>query len=224
MRSRHPRGSTLLMATGVVALASVGVFVSLNAVMSESALQGDERRGRAAFFAAEAALAEGREKMRILVGTDPTYTGALGGLGAYVSEPGLPANELYDVLGWTTYPLTTTGPDVALGDDERVAPSGRGFELPSQLNVRYRVFAHDNDDGDGSLATDSDKRIWLVAVGEVASARAGAMPVRSVVRTLIRTSSGAPSTPGYSAQKGQGSDKAFTSNDAAAIAFGTTTF
>ena len=197
---QHRRGSTLLMATGVITLATVGAFMSLQAVRTESGLQGDERRSRVAFFAAEAALAEGREKMRILVGSDPTYTGALGALGGFVSEPGLPSNELLDVLTWTAYPLET------------------------QRTARYRVFLHDDDDGDGSLAADSNKLVWLVAVAEIPADVAGAMPVRSVIRALIRTTAGVPSTPGYNAQKGQGSDKTFTSNDSNAISFGTITF
>ncbi len=218
------RGSTLLMATGVITLASIGVFLSLGAVRSEAQLQGDQRRSRIAFFAAEAALAEGREKMRILVGADPTYTAALGSLGGFVSEAGLPSNQLLDVLTWTAYPMDTTGVDTALAASELTAPDGSAITLNSQRNVRYRVFAYDDEDGDGSLLADSNKLIWLVAVGEVSSDVVGAMPVRSVIRTLIRTTAGVPSTPGYNAQKGQGSDKAFTSNDSNAIDFASTTF
>ncbi len=214
----------MLMATGVVTLGTVAVFMSLSAVRSEGALQGDERRSRIAFFAAEAGLAEGREKMRILVGADPTYTAALGSLGSFVSEAGLPANQLFDVLTWTPYALDLTGTDTALASSELVAPDGSAISLNTQKNVRYRVFAYDDEDGDGSITADSNKLIWLVAVGEVASDVPGAMPVRTVIRTLIRNAAGAPTTPGYGAQKGQGSDKTFTSNDANAIQFGTTTF
>lgn len=226
-KARHlpqQRGSTLLMATGMITLATIGVFLSLTAVRSESTLQGDERRSRVAFFAAEAALAEGRERMRILVGADPTYTSALGSLGAFVSEPGLPANELFDVLPWTSYPMDSNGVDLAMNAGDLLAPDGAPIAVASNRNVRYRVFAYDDNDGDGSLTADSNKLVWLVAVGEMASEVAGAMPARSVIRTLIRTTAGVPSTPGYSAQKGQGSDKAFTSNDSNAIDLASTTF
>jgi len=226
--SRHKfaerRGSTLLMATGVITLGTVAVFVSLAAVRSEGALQGDERRGRIAFFAAEAGLAEGREKMRILVGADPTYTAALNSLGSFTSEAGLPTNQLFDVLPWTNYSLETSGAEISIDASELQAPDGAGISLNTQRNVRYRVFAYDDDDGDGSLLADTNKLIWLVAVGEVASEFPGAMPVRTVIRSLIRTTAGVPTTPGYGAQKGQGSDKTFTTNDSNAIQFGSNTF
>jgi hypothetical protein len=222
--SASRRGSTLLMATGVITLATVGVFMSLGAVQSESSLQGDERRSRIAFFAAEAALAEGRERMRILVGSDPTYTAAIGSLGAFVSETGLPANQMFDVLPWTSYALDSGGAELAVAASELVARDGKRYALNAQRNVRYRVFVYDDEDGDGSITADSNKLVWLVAVGEVSSEVPGAMPVRSVVRALIRTTAGVPTSPGYGAQKGQGSDKTFTNNDSNAIQFGNNTF
>ncbi len=68
---RRPRGMTLLIALGVIAVATAATLVSLAIVSQESELQGRERHSREAFFAAEAGLAEGREVLKGAAGSGP---------------------------------------------------------------------------------------------------------------------------------------------------------
>ncbi|MBN8228014.1 hypothetical protein JYK02_10895 [Corallococcus macrosporus] len=173
---------------GITLALTVTVALTVSAVTREATIQGDLRRQKEAFFAAEAGLAEGRETMRLLLGDSETYNTALAALGPPVSEPGLGSatQPWYEVLpapassdGWNTYPLTLEDLSVA----ERSSATGELYaDYPRQANVRYRVFVHDDAD-DADFTEDTNRRVWLVAVGEVLGS--SGRPTRSVVQALI---------------------------------------
>nr|WP_255651264.1 pilus assembly PilX N-terminal domain-containing protein [Corallococcus sp. AS-1-12] len=188
LRKPRHRGFALLAALGITLALSVTVALTVRAVTREASVQGDLRRQKEAFFAAEAGLAEGRETMRLLLGDSETYNSALAQLGAPVSEPGLgsAAQPWYEVLpaagsadGWNTYSLTPE----AMTPSELSSATGEAYvDYPRQAHVRYRVFVHDDAD-DADFTTDTNRRVWLVAVGEVVVG--GGRPARSVVQALI---------------------------------------
>ncbi|GMU01965.1 hypothetical protein KH5H1_60850 [Corallococcus caeni] len=167
----------------------MAVTITWRMVRQEADVQGDLRRQKEAFFAAEAGLAEGRETMRLLLGNAETYNPAITALGAPASEPGLgsPTQPWYDVLpgassagdGWTPYALTPED----MAPSELASGSGDVYaDYPRQANVRYRVFVHDDAD-DGDFTEDSNRQVWLVAVGEVVGG--SGRPTRAVVQALI---------------------------------------
>lgn len=179
---RQPRGMTLLIALGVIAVATAATLVSLRIVSQESELQGRERHSREAFFAAEAGLAEGREVLKGLLGADPTFgsisaspnKGVFMALSAphkgqpgfnsdgEVSEPGFIGNytSWFEVIPSTRYSLlpTTGGAlDATYGvarREMRDANNKPFVSFPQQAQVAYRVFVHDNNDEAGSGADD----------------------------------------------------------------------
>ncbi len=192
------RGSTLLMALGVVSVVMLAAALSFSIVGREAEVQGDSRRSKQAFFAAEAGLAEAREKVRLLLADDSTYNGVISLLTVATGEPGLgqqtPADPWYDVFeggGWQTYTLG----GVAVADSEKVDADGApliGF--PDHSTVRYRVFLRDDGD-DADQSTDNNRHVWLVAVGEVQMP--GGRPTRAVVQALVtNTNDAAAVTPG----------------------------
>lgn len=193
---RHERGLSLLMATVVVTLVTMAVMLSVTLVERESELQRHQRVRRQAFFAAEAGLAEGRQAVSLLLGSNTTYSAVfqqladLRGGPAHTREPGLGSADQpwFDVLDpdpaappgdpWQYYPLALGS---TLRDEDLI-----GFNsYPTWTGVRYRVFLHDDED-DADPTQDINTRVWLVAVGEVPN-REG-VPTRAVVRTLITNS------------------------------------
>jgi hypothetical protein len=188
LRTRTDRGMSLVVATGFVAAVTLSVMLSLRLLKAESEIQGDDRRARQAFFAAEAGLAEGREAARLLLGNDPSFTNAFArlgsryqagaGAGGFVQEsadgfPSAAGNEWYELLPWTSYTLSVgagAALDDAVGDPDRELddPSGAKYQgFPNYRGTRYRVFLRDDDDGDGSRRTDANGRVWVISVGEV---------------------------------------------------------
>ena len=167
-------------------------------VGQEAALQGQARREAEAFFAAEAGLAEGRERMRLLAeGTSnfTTYTTLVATL-PQVPSMGANGETWFEVLPATDYRLTQTGaalaidPSVTGAGQELIDAAGRRYDdYPTANNVRYRVFLRDDADETPALDTvDSNAQVWLVSVGEVNVG--GGMPIRRVTQALITFSAG----------------------------------
>lgn len=187
LKKRRERGFALLTSLGVTLALTVTVALTVRGITREANVQGDLRRQKEAFFAAEAGLAEGREAMRLMLGDSETYNPALALLGSPVSEPGLGSatQPWYEVLpsgssdGWNTYSLTPE----AMTPSELSNVKGEAYaDYPRQANVRYRVFVHDDAD-DADFTTDTNRQVWLVAVGEVVGG--SGRPTRSVVQALI---------------------------------------
>ncbi|MCP3102476.1 hypothetical protein LZ198_26740 [Myxococcus sp. K15C18031901] len=202
------------IAMGFVAVVSLGTLMSLKVVSTESDVQAASRQQRQAAFAAEAGLAEARERLGLLQGDARDYTVAMGVLPRSTDMgDGAATDAWYDVFvtdgsPWLSYTLER---GAALDETELPA----GVEVAEQRNVRYRVFLR--DDEDERVATDNDQtrdvneQVWLVAVGEVT--RPGGQPVRAVVRALV-SNNGAP--PIYSGeaygQKGGDASKSFNTS------------
>lgn len=193
---RRERGLSLLMATVIVTLVTMAVMLSINMAQRESELQRHQRVRRQAFFAAEAGLAEGRQAVSLLLGSNTTYTALFQQLNtrrngpAHSREPGLgsPQQPWFDVLDpdpaspagdpWLYYSLA---PGTTLRSEDLVGFNG----YPTWAGVRYRVFIHDDED-DADPTQDINTRVWLVAVGEVPNPEG--VPTRAVVRALITNS------------------------------------
>lgn len=191
-RPSRARGFTLLIALGVVALVTMSVMLSYSVVGREADTQGDSRRQKEAFFAAEAGLAEGREALRLRAGpTDETYNAALTALrsqGLTVNdEPGLgdtdSSRPWYELLRgggdrWNylrLVPASMAAEELALRNEPYV-------NYPTQEGVRYRVFVRDDaDDADGTL--DNNGRVWVISIGEVVNPQG--RPTRAVVQALV---------------------------------------
>lgn len=200
VRPRAERGIALLMALALIAFITAAAIISLRSVATESALQAHERRGREAFFAAQAGLAEGREVVRLRLNGANQFTTVIGALTSTSSEAGLPGTW-YNLIAWQPYALGAT--DAGVGVDPAVTganlemngPDGtRIDDFPTAANVRYRVFLSDDEDGDSNRATDSNSQVWLVSVGEV-EGPPGTQPHRSIVRALISAGSSGGSAP-----------------------------
>lgn len=228
---RAERGSTLLMAMGFIAVITVGVLVGLRSVTSESGLQGQERRSREAFFAAEAGLAEGREMLRLMLGTETNrYTAAMllmpvvnGGGALATVEVGHPSAANYEwleLIPLTAYTLSQTGatravdPSTTTPNRELRDANGNPYRnFPEQEGVSYQVFVQDDEDdvdpvsGLTNRLADSNGRVWLVSVGQVAS-NGGGLPTRAVVRALVTNTNVAAPGNCYG-QKGGCSDNSF---------------
>ncbi len=230
-RAHTDRGMSLMIATGFVAVVTLSVTLSLRMLKAEAETQGEDRRARQAFFAAEAGLAEGREAARLLLGNAPTFSNSFttlgsryaagSGIGGYVKEsadgfPSAAGNEWYEVLPWTNYTLST-GAGAALdnsittADREMIDQNGATFlSFPSQVGTRYRVFMRDDIDGDNNRTIDANGRVWIVSVGEVNSPQGG-LPVRSVVQVLVAAGNQNLVVSGY-VEKGGGAEKNFNNN------------
>ncbi len=220
-RRKAERGMTMLMALGVVAVVTLAAALSYNIVGREAEVQGDSRRNKQAFFAAEAGLAEARERVRLLLGDDATYNGVIGSLVAATGEPGLgqqtPADPWYDVFedGWQPYTLG----DDAVADSEKVDPDNDpvlGF--PEHATVRYRVFLRDDHDDDDQ-SVDLNRRVWLVSVGEVQLP--GGRPSRAVVQALVTTNNNAAMANPGCIGRGCGPAMNFNNSAEAEISTGT---
>ncbi|MGE6756601.1 hypothetical protein ACQKGO_01210 [Corallococcus interemptor] len=190
---RQSRGFTLLLALGVVAVVTMAVMLSYSVVGREADTQADTRRQKQAFFAAEAGLAEGREKVRLLMANNGNseslaIPAVLGGATPVADIPALAAANppWYELLPgsgpdkWNKYTLLKAG----------LAPSEipAGVDYPEQANVRYRVFVRDDDEGDNNATVDTNDQLWILAVGEVTTANG--RPTRSMVQALVTNATG----------------------------------
>ena len=189
---RQSRGFTLLLALGVVAVVTMAVMLSYSVVGREADTQADTRRQKQAFFAAEAGLAEGRETVRLLLNNNAGNNTlglplALGGATPVSDIPALAAANppWYELLPgsaagkWNNYTVLKTN----LSASE--IPTG--VDYPEQNNVRYRVFVRDDLDDDQSTV-DSNRQLWILAVGEVTTA--SGRPTRSMVQALVTNATG----------------------------------
>ncbi|GMU00309.1 hypothetical protein KH5H1_44290 [Corallococcus caeni] len=189
---RQSRGFTLLLALGVVAVVTMAVMLSYSVVGREADTQADTRRQKQAFFAAEAGLAEGRETVRLLLNNNGANStmglpAALGGATPVADIPALAAANppWYELLPgpgadkWNNYTILKTN----LSASEIPA----GVDYPEQNNVRYRVFVRDDADDDQNTV-DSNRQLWILAVGEVTTA--GGRPTRSMVQALVTNATG----------------------------------
>lgn len=213
VRRRNSRGFTLLVGLGVVTLVSLAVLLSYSVVSREAETQGDGRRRKEAFFAAEAGLAEGREAMRLRLTSDERYP--LNVFGAAVNEPGLGGGGTpwFEVLpgpaatgGWNQ--LRLTAEDMA--PTELASADGTPYAAyPAQDNVRYRVFVRDdNDDAVGTA--DTNGQVWVIAVGEVQNV--SGRPTRAIVQALIANQN-APAVGGPGClSRGCGPDQTFNNS------------
>lgn len=208
------RGMTMLMAMGVVMMFSLAAALSLSVVRMDSEVQGQARRAKEAFFAAEAGLAEGRERVRILNGSSTSYSTAVMPALTAATDVGTMADPWYEVLGTSATPVAFTLEPTSAGGtalDDSVATADREMRdvdndpilgFPTARNVRYRVFLRDDFD-EGAAANnpsaDLNGRVWLVSVGEVLGENG--QLTRSVVRALITNSTGNPASSNAS-QKG----------------------
>ena len=198
----------------------MAVMLGLSLVTTEADVQGQDRRQRVAYFAAEAGLAEGREAARMLLQNTATVTllPLFSAAGPAINDPvgfpaSVPGNEWFQLLPPTSYGLASTGAGgafasgTASADRERTDSTGASYQgFPANRGVTYQVFLRDDNDDANQLA-DSNGKAWIISVGEVASSVAGAMPVRAVVRALVSLRGSAPSLQSYTAQQGQGSTK-----------------
>lgn len=178
---------------GVLVVATAGAASTLVVIGREADLQGSTRRDAEAFFAAEAGLAEGRERVRLLAERTSNFTTYTSIMSTLTPVPGIGAagETWYEVLPTTSYPLSTSGAELAL--DVSVATAGRELrdsagaafsDFPTATNVRYRVFLRDDRDETTPVATaDSNGQVWLVAMGEVVVN--GGNPVRRVTQALV---------------------------------------
>ncbi|MCY1044370.1 hypothetical protein OV208_23830 [Corallococcus sp. bb12-1] len=199
---RQPRGFTLLLALGVVAVVTMAVMLSFSVVGREADTQSDTRRKKEAFYAAEAGMAEGREKIRLLMtNLGPATLDFNAALGAPVNEPGLgdPATDpWFEVLPgpggagtWNYYGLNAMmaqPEDLQSGPDSLPVASQDYADYPEQNRVRYRVFLRNDKEplnGTGaSPSVDRNRQVWLIAVGEVEGIE-NSRPTRSVVQALV---------------------------------------
>ena len=210
-RRRQPRGFTLLVAMGLVTLVTMTVLLSLDVVSDEADTQGDSRRQKEAFFAAEAALAEGREAVRLRLGDRQTYGHVLSTLGPAVNEAGLGGAipSWFEVLpgsgadGWNYLRLTPED----MPPSELASATGDVYAgYPAQGGVRYRAFVRDDAD-DNSSTIDSNGQVWLIGVGEVLNPEG--RPTRAIVQALITNENApVPGGPGC-INRGCGPDNTF---------------
>ncbi|AKQ69724.1 Type IV fimbrial biogenesis protein PilX [Myxococcus hansupus] len=222
---RRQGGFTLLLALGVVTMVTLAVLLSFGVVSREADVQGDSRRYKEAYFAAEAGLAEGREAMRIRLRTNSTYNEALGAL-TIINEPGLEGGlrPFFEVLpgpdgvgSWNSLAIDET----ELAPQERQSNGGEAYNgLPLQENVRYRVFARDDEEQTAGIPNDNNKQIWLIAVGEVVGP-AGSRPTRAVIHALITNENSVAVTSPGTVQTGGGPDNTYNSSGAAPVALNT---
>ncbi len=204
-KRRGERGATLLIAMGLVAVVAMGTMMSLKVVSTESDIQAASRQQRQAYFAAEAGLAEARERVSLLVGSG-RYNDIIDDL--------TPANDVG--AGWYDVYNTASGPWVPytleLGTSVLASELPAGVELGEQRNVRYRVFLRDDvDETPDNRAADVNNQVWLVAVGEVT--RPNGQPTRAVVQALVTNGTASTVFTGDSyGQKGNSAAKDFTNN------------
>lgn len=178
---------------GVLVLATAAAATTLVVIGEEAALQGNARREAEAFFAAEAGLAEGRERLRLLSERTTGFTTYTSVMSTLPALPSMGANgeTWFEVLPATPYTLASTGaqraidPDVTTAGRELRDAAGQLFAgFPTSTDVRYRVFLRDDrDEVPESAVADSNGQVWLVAIGEVDVG--GGQPVRRATQALV---------------------------------------
>lgn len=188
----------MVIVMGLLVVMTLGAAASLTMLSRESSLQGQSRREAEAFFAAEAGLAEGRERLRLLADATAnfqTYTPVMALL-PQVAGIGANGETWFEVLPNTPYTLTSTGTDLAVdpasttpGRELRDASGVRFSDYPTQAQVRYRVFLRDDrDETTPDALADANGQVWVVSIGEVDVGQG--QPVRRVTQALISYTAG----------------------------------
>ena len=187
-----------MVVLGVFLLLTAGAAGTLAYIGREAALSGNTRREYEAFFAAEAGLAEGRERLRLLADAPgfATFTTVMGTtLPPAAAGIAAAGDAWFVVIPQVGYPLSRTGPtpalDPAIGTADRELRDRNGLALdyPTAANVRYTVFLRDDaDENPADPLTDSNSQVWLVSVGEVDIG--DGQPVRRVTQALVNHQAG----------------------------------
>jgi hypothetical protein len=212
--ARRRTGFSLVIVMGVLVIATVGAAATLAVIGREASLQGVSRRDAEAFFAAEAGLAEGRERVRLLAEGTSGFTSYSSVMQRLTAVPSMGANgeTWYEVLPSTPYELTASGtssaldPNVTTASRELRDETGARFaDYPLTSVARYRVFLRDDrDDAPNDPSADANGQVWLVSVGEVLVG--SGQPVRRVTQALVNYRPGSERID-CSGQKGGCADK-----------------
>lgn len=216
-RGPGERGFALLIILGLIGMLTAGAAYTLTSVGREASLQAQLRKSNEAFFAAEAGLAEGRERVRLItqrMGNLSTYTPILADL-PLASGVAVAAGDVwYELIPSTSYTLQTTAEvtagavdlNVSVADRENKDQAAVKFEAwPGAKDISFRVFLRDDvDESPRDGTKDVNAAVWVISVGEAAVP--GGNPIRQVVQALVSFTPGAI-TEGCVGQKGGCSDK-----------------
>ncbi len=194
----QPRGFSLLVVMGLLLVLTAAAAGTLTYIGREAALQGNTRREAEAFFAAEAGLAEGRERIRLLAEADPnftTYTNLMTALPAPAFAVAAPGDTWFELIPLTPYRMTR-GANAAIDDTvttaDREVRDNAGLpysDYPTAATVRYHVYVRDDaDETVPNPLIDSNAQVWVVSIGEVAIGTG--QPVRRVTQALVNFKAG----------------------------------
>ena len=196
---------------------TAGAAYTLTTVGREASLQAQLRKSNEAFFAAEAGLSEGRERVRLIaqrMGSLSTYTPMMADLPLATGVAVAAGDVWYDLIPSSPYTMQTTSEvaagavdtSVSVSDRENKDKLGVKFESwPGARDISFRVFLRDDvDESPRDGTKDANAAVWIISVGEAAVP--GGNPIRHVVQALVSFTPGAISE-GCVGQKGGCSDK-----------------
>jgi hypothetical protein len=217
-RSRAERGFALIIILGLIAMLTAGAAYTLTSVGREAALQAQLRKANEAFFAAEAGLSEGRERVKLITarkGNLSTYTPVMQELKEAPGVAVATGDVWYELIPSTPYTFETTSEvssgaldnSVTVADRElRDVVGGPYRAFPNAKDISYRVFLRDDiDETPRDGKQDVNAAVWVISVGE-AKVVGGGNPIRQVVQALVSFVPGTV-TEGCVGQKGGCSDK-----------------
>lgn len=216
--ARADGGFALIIILGLIAMLTAGAAYTLTAVGREAALQAQLRKANEAFFAAEAGLSEGRERVKLITarkGNLSTYTPIMQELKEATGVAVATGDVWYDLIPSTPYTFETTASvtagaiddSVTVADRELKDKSGSAYKaFQDGKDISYRVFLRDDiDETPRDGKKDVNAAVWVISVGE-AKVVGGGNPIRQVVQALVSFVPGAV-TEGCVGQKGGCSDK-----------------
>ncbi len=197
---------------------TAGAAYTLTSVGREAALQAQLRKANEAFFAAEAGLSEGRERVKLITarkGNLSTYTPVMQELKEAPGVAVATGDVWYELIPSTPYTFETTSEvssgaldnSVTVADRElRDVVGGPYRAFPNAKDISYRVFLRDDiDETPRDGKQDVNAAVWVISVGE-AKVVGGGNPIRQVVQALVSFVPGTV-TEGCVGQKGGCSDK-----------------
>lgn len=210
---------------GTVTIFSLAVLIGYVASRADAESQQAARHQRAAFFAAEAAMAEGRARLAALSLGSGSFSGALATVATDIGfKAATPVNQdiWYDLIGGNldsvcvgavctgcSNPPCWKPVAVSYASIEATAlgfTTARLSELPNADRVVYRSFVRDDVEDDLDMTVDSNGVVRLVAVGEVQRPDGTAIARQALV-ALVRASAPVASAGGYTGQAGGEADK-----------------
>jgi hypothetical protein len=216
-RRAGERGFALIIILGLIGMLTAGAAYTLTTVGREASLQAQLRKSNEAFFAAEAGLSEGRERVRLItqrMGNLANYTPVLADLPLASGVAVATGDVWYELIASTAYTLQTTSEvtagavdiNINVADRENKDQAAVKFESwPGAKDISYRVFLRDDvDESPRDGTKDANAAVWIISVGEATVA--GGNPIRQVVQALVSFTPGAI-TEGCVGQKGGCSDK-----------------